>query len=115
MQRVFVNMSRSTIDAMPDSAKLIASKRSPESVEVPISDTGSGILHDLKGRIWKPLKTTKTKGVGLGLAIRQSIVEAHRDRTEVYGETGKGKTCKIILPTTGLNNKRFEAEHVEMA
>ena len=78
MRRVFINLIENTIDAMPQGGTLtISSKQSNGGVEIAISDTGSGIPDKIMENLWKPLQTTKAKGLGLGLAICKRFVDAH--------------------------------------
>ena len=66
-----------------------------------ISDTGTGIpAEDLK-HIFEPLVTSKTRGLGLGLAIAKSMVEANGGKIEATSEVGKGSTFTMALPLTG--------------
>jgi len=100
MQRVVINLVRNAIDAMPEGGKIsVTSGGDAQTVELTVADTGPGIPDELKEQIWKPLKTTKAKGIGLGLAICKRFVEAHSGRIEVLSESGKGTSFKIILPT----------------
>jgi signal transduction histidine kinase len=106
MQRVVINLIRNAIEAMPTGGRLtIVSSISSQNVELSVSDTGAGIPEELQERIWKPLKTTKARGVGLGLAICKKLVEAHQGRIEVQSEPGKGATFKVVLPITDQPNK----------
>jgi signal transduction histidine kinase len=98
-QRVFVNLIGNAIDAMPKGGELtITSTEAREILEVKFSDTGEGIPDDVMRSIWKPLKTTKSKGMGLGLAICKRIVEAHGGSIEVESSLGKGSTFTIRIP-----------------
>jgi PAS domain S-box-containing protein len=99
MQRVVVNLIRNAIEAMPTGGRVtIESKEDPPNVHLSVSDTGPGIPIEVQAKIWKPLKTTKAKGIGLGLTICKRFVEAHHGKIEVQSETGKGATFKITLP-----------------
>ena len=60
-------------------------------------DDGCGISEENLGKLFDPLFTTKTKGIGLGLAISTAIVEAHEGRIEVESELGKGTTFTVKL------------------
>jgi len=104
-QRVFVNLIGNAVDAMPTGGELtITSVEDGRTLEVRLSDTGEGIPDEVMRNLWKPLKTTKPKGVGLGLAICKRIVEAHSGSIEVESILGKGTAFTIRLPLN--HNKR---------
>lgn len=67
-------------------------------LEIGVSDTGEGIPEDNLRKIFEPLFSTKAKGIGLGLALSKSRVEAHGGTLGVESETGKGTTFKIRIP-----------------
>jgi signal transduction histidine kinase len=99
IQRVFVNLVGNAIDAMPKGGELtIASAESNGILEVRFVDTGEGIRNQVMQNLWKPLKTTKPRGIGLGLAICKRIVEAHQGTIHVESAPGKGSTFTIRLP-----------------
>jgi methyl-accepting chemotaxis protein len=99
MQRVFANLVNNAIDAMPKGGTLtIRSAKSNGSVETHISDTGIGVPKEIMENIGKPLKTTKAKGMGLGLAIAKRITEAHGGRLSVQSTSGIGSTFTVSLP-----------------
>jgi len=96
MLRVFVNIIKNAVDAMPSGGRLtIRSKESEGYVEISFTDTGSGIQKDVLKKIWAPLFTTKAKGMGLGLPICKRIVEAHGGTISVRSEVGKGTTFTV--------------------
>ena len=109
IQRVFTNIIANAIDAMPKGGTLtITGASAGQTLEVKISDTGEGISDETMRNLWKPLKTTKSKGMGLGLAICKRIVEAHAGSIEVESSVGIGTTFTIKLPTkprTSINAK----------
>jgi two-component system sensor kinase FixL len=67
-------------------------------VEVAVTDTGNGIAPDLMDRVFDPFFTTKTQGMGIGLPVSRTIIEAHRGR--IWGENGSGHgaTFRFTLP-----------------
>jgi len=78
MKRVFVNIIKNSVDAMPKGGKLaVRSKKIGSTLEIIFTDTGVGMPKDILEKIWKPLFTTKAKGMGFGLAICKRFVEAH--------------------------------------
>jgi signal transduction histidine kinase len=85
---------------MPDGGNLTVTSLVPEagSVAVSVSDTGTGITEENKKRLFEPLFTTKAKGIGLGLVVTKSIVEAHHGSIEVRSGAGKGTTFTVTLP-----------------
>jgi len=99
IQRVFLNLISNAIDAMPDGGELtITSSESREILELRFSDTGYGIDEAVMRNLWKPLKTTKSKGMGLGLAICKRIVEAHGGSIEAESVRERGSTFIVRLP-----------------
>jgi PAS domain S-box-containing protein len=99
MRRVLINLIENSIDAMPQGGTLtISSKQSDDAVEIALSDTGSGMSEKVMQNLWKPLQTTKAKGLGLGLAICKRIVDAHGGIISVKSRVGEGTTVTIRLP-----------------
>ena len=99
MQRVILNMIRNAFEAMPDGGQLtIIGEGDSNEVKLIVSDSGIGIPDGVKVRMWKPLKTMKPKGIGLGLAICKRLIEAHNGRIDVKSEAGRGATFTITLP-----------------
>jgi signal transduction histidine kinase len=70
------------------------------SVEVRVHDTGAGIAAEAMAHIFEPFVTTKTKGMGMGLAIAKSIIEAHRGTLSIVSSSDRGSTFEIRLPIT---------------
>jgi signal transduction histidine kinase len=99
MRRVFINLIENAVDAMPQGGTLtIDSEESNDGVEIALSDTGSGMPEKVMQNPWKPLQTTKAKGLGLGLAICKRIVDAHGGDISVKSGTGEGTTVTVQLP-----------------
>ncbi|MFH1860248.1 MAG: ATP-binding protein, partial [bacterium] len=101
LSQVFVNLFRNATEAMGEvkSKKLkVKSEAREEVVQISISDTGKGIPSENLHRIFDPFFTTKSGDVGLGLAICQRIIEAHKGGIEVKSEVGKGTTFVVKLP-----------------
>ena len=99
LKRVFVNIIRNAVDAMPDGGTLtIKSRKTRGKVEVSLADTGVGIPKGTLERLFTPLFTTKARGMGFGLAICKRIIEAHGGRISVESTVGKGTTFTLSIP-----------------
>ncbi len=100
MQRALMNLVENAVDAMPNGGKITIEGRGVnEVVEISITDTGIGISKDNLARIWTPLYTTKSKGIGLGLAVTKRITEAHNGSVDVESVVGQGSKFTIRIPT----------------
>jgi signal transduction histidine kinase len=106
IEQVLLALVMNAIDAMPRGGNLwLSGSAKPDRDEfvLEVRDDGPGIPSDILPQIFEPFLTTKEtgKGVGLGLAISQSIVERHRGRIEVETEPGRGTTFRVTLPIDG--------------
>lgn len=98
MKRVVINLVKNAIDAMPSGGSLtIKSKKTEEDVELYFTDTGVGISEENLEKIWRPLFTTKAKGMGLGLSICKRILESHGGSIAVKSKQGEGTTFIVKL------------------
>jgi signal transduction histidine kinase len=99
IKRVFINLIKNAIDAMPNGGKItIDSNQVNSSLEVSFSDTGKGIADDVLPKLFSPLFTTKAQGMGFGLAICKRIIEAHGGTIKVKTTKNKGTTFTVTLP-----------------
>ncbi|MEM2971430.1 MAG: PAS domain S-box protein [Candidatus Bathyarchaeia archaeon] len=113
IQRIFVNIIKNAVDAMPKGGKLtIKSRRIGSEVKIAFADTGIGMTKEDIAKLWKPLFTTKAKGIGLGLAICKRIVEAHKGSISLESEVGKGTTVTVVLPIEPKIEKEEGGEKV---
>jgi len=103
---LLVNAAHSIIEKGGDTENkgiiTISSRHLPESVEICIEDTGTGIPENIRSRIFDPFFTTKSvgKGSGQGLAIAHDVIEnKHGGRLIFTSQTGKGTAFFIQLPT----------------
>ena len=102
IQQVLINVITNAVQAMPEGGKLTISTRERKGfLELDVTDTGSGITNETKGKIFEPLFTTKAKGIGLGLAVSKSIIDRHGGQIEAKSTEGKGTTftIKLLLET----------------
>jgi two-component system, LuxR family, sensor kinase FixL len=102
IQQVLVNLFRNALEAMAQSPRreLIASntKAGDDMIEVEVSDTGSGFPDDVKANLFQTFFTTKETGMGVGLSISRSIVEAHGGRMWAESNAAGGATFRFTLP-----------------
>jgi len=98
--QVFTNIILNAIQAMPEGGQLVLKSAVPSRgwAAVSFTDTGAGISEENLEKLFEPLFTTKAKGIGLGLAICRTMVEAHGGTIEVQSTEGKGSTFTISLP-----------------
>jgi PAS domain S-box-containing protein len=102
MKRVFKNLIKNAIDAMPNGGTLtIKSKKARDFIKILVRDTGEGIPKQNLGKMFVPFFTTKAKGVGIGLSICKRLVEAHEGTITVESEVGEGSCFTVTVPING--------------
>ena len=102
IQQVVAHLVQNAIAAMPEGGELRIglSDVAGDALKLTVSDSGKGIPAEMRERIFDPFFTTKdgAAGVGLGLSISHSIVEAHHGRLLVDSAPGRGATFTVLLP-----------------
>jgi signal transduction histidine kinase len=108
LTQVLGNLTINACQAMKDGGKLTISSNqlsvnttplvTDNWILITVKDSGEGIPPENMGKLFEPLFTTKTKGIGLGLAVSKKLTEANGGRIEVESEPGKGSTFTIWLP-----------------
>lgn len=102
IQQVLVNLFRNALEAMAQSPRreLIVTNANvaDDMIEVEVSDTGSGFHDDVKPNLFQTFFTTKETGMGVGLSISRSIVEAHGGRMWAESNAAGGATFRFTLP-----------------
>ncbi|WP_349643840.1 PAS domain S-box protein [Bradyrhizobium sp. LMTR 3] len=102
VQQVLVNLMRNAIEAMEECNKrelTICTKPADEGmIAVQVDDTGAGISEDMALKLFQPFSTTKPHGMGVGLSISRTIVEAHGGQIEGMPRPGGGSTFRFTLP-----------------
>ncbi len=107
IQQVILNLLRNAMDAvatMPPARKrihVVTSQDTENWNQVSVSDWGMGLTPDVRATLFKPFVSTKDQGLGMGLAICRSIVEAHTGRLVVSGPDKPHTTFSFFLPVSG--------------
>ncbi len=105
VQQVLVNLIRNAVDATissPVRSIVIRTADEPgDMVRISIEDTGTGISDSIAPQLFQPFITSKKNGMGIGLSICRSIVEAHGGRIWFEPRPGEGTIFHFTLPTTG--------------
>lgn len=101
VQQVLVNLMRNAIEAMQVSDRreltVSATPAHDGMIEVAIGDTGPGISPEIASRLFEPFFTTKSQGMGVGLSISRTIIEAHGGRIWVDSNDKGGATFRFTL------------------
>jgi two-component system CheB/CheR fusion protein len=102
IKQVLINLMRNAIDAMSAAAKreLTISTSAAEGgmIRVDVADTGPGVPEKIKAKLFEPFVTTKTRGIGVGLSISRSIVEAHYGKISAESNPKGGTIFSFTLP-----------------
>ena len=106
IQQVLVNLIRNAAEAMTDlgarEVTLTTRTLGDGMIEVAVTDCGPGIPDDIAGRLFEPFVSTKQDGMGLGLSISRSIIEAHDGQLIVEPGPGGGTSFRFTLPSEGV-------------
>ncbi|MCB8877378.1 PAS domain-containing sensor histidine kinase [Acidisoma silvae] len=101
VQQVLLNLMRNAIEAMersPEQRLKVSAQAIGERIEIAVTDTGPGLSDAVRARLFQPFVTTKAEGLGVGLSICRTIVEAHDGQLTVASEAGKGTTFLFSVP-----------------
>jgi C4-dicarboxylate-specific signal transduction histidine kinase len=104
LQQLIFNLVNNAIDAMrsvkdrPRVLRIASEMHESTSVQVVVEDSGSGMDSKIIDRIFDPFYTTKSHGMGMGLSICRSIVEAHGGRLLASSQVGHGSIFRLVLP-----------------
>jgi two-component system sensor kinase FixL len=103
IQQVLVNLLRNAIEAMserPPGERIVTvrSRSIAEGIEVSVSDRGTGIGPEEMPRLFEPFFTSKATGMGMGLPISRTIIEAHGGRIGAENNDSGGATFSFVLP-----------------
>jgi C4-dicarboxylate-specific signal transduction histidine kinase len=104
LQQVLLNLVMNALDAMstlsdrPRVVRIRTAKTEPNSILVAVEDSGVGLDPKQMARLFDAFYTTKAEGLGMGLSISRSIVEAHGGKLWATPNTGHGATFQFTLP-----------------
>jgi signal transduction histidine kinase len=103
LQQVLLNLVLNGMEAMAETPSerrrlLVRTSSNNGQIDVLVKDTGAGIPADAAANIFEPFFTTKTDGMGMGLSISRSIVEAHGGRIVAENNTEGGATVGFSVP-----------------
>ena len=100
--RVVTNLIKNGIQSIPNDAEnpiiVVTVGETDTSVKITVQDNGVGISEDNKFKVFEPKFTTKTSGMGLGLAMVKNIVETYNGSINFISEKGKGTTFYVTFP-----------------
>ncbi len=110
IQQVVFNLVRNSVEAMAGSAPprhlqvttaVAEAGTDAAAAEVAVSDTGPGLAPEIQTQLFQPFQTTKEKGMGLGLSICRSIIDAHGGRLQAVPNAERGVTFRFTIPLAG--------------
>lgn len=110
LQQVLLNLMLNGCEAMADYNSserrlLIASQWENGAVRVSVADHGSGILEKNMEQVFERFFTTKREGMGLGLSVCRTIIDAHRGKIWATNNAGCGATFHLSLPIVGVGKE----------
>jgi putative PEP-CTERM system histidine kinase len=99
LQQVVLNLALNAREAVgPDGTITIRTESDKDTVTLSVEDNGCGMDHETIAKLFRPFRTAKGRGLGIGLYQCRKIVEAHQGRLEVDSVPGKGSRLIIRLP-----------------
>jgi C4-dicarboxylate-specific signal transduction histidine kinase len=107
LQQVILNLMLNGIEAMtgisdrPRRLVIRSQMQDADQVRVSVEDSGIGVKAEIMGRLFEPFFTTRSQGIGMGLPISRSIVEAHGGRLWAESMVSQGSVFQFTLPCGG--------------
>ncbi len=101
IQQVLLNLIRNAMEAMEDVSVrqlTVAASAAARHVLVTVRDTGTGVTPEIEAKLFQPFVTTKPEGMGIGLSVCRTIIEAHDGRLWMEQNPGGGSVFHFTLP-----------------
>jgi signal transduction histidine kinase len=104
LQQVILNLLRNASDAMstiegrPRELTVTTEAENDDQVRLTVKDVGVGFTPEAADKLFQPFYTTKNDGMGIGLHVSRSIVEAHHGRLSATANDGPGATFSFVIP-----------------
>jgi len=103
VQQVLLNLIRNAVESMQDEPKrelrVSTHQLDQDTLRIDVADTGPGIAPEIAEQLFQPFVTTKRQGMGVGLSISRTIIEAHGGRLWVSPNPGGGTIFSLTLTT----------------
>ena len=119
IQQVLLNLMRNAGEAMadaPGSRLSVSAERTGDTIRISVADTGPGLEPSVRARLFQPFVTTKASGMGVGLSVCRTIVEAHGGQISAEDVDGGGAVFRFTVPAGdapsaagGLSTRRRRA------
>jgi two-component system sensor kinase FixL len=100
IQQVLLNLMRNAIEAMVDSARrelVVTTAAAGALIEISVADTGPGLPDSVRARLFQPFVTTKPAGMGVGLSVCRTIIEAHGGELRSEDAEGGGTVFRFTV------------------
>lgn len=98
ISQILLNLTKNAIEAMPEGGQLlISAEKKGKRIGIRIKDSGPGISKEIRKRLFEPLFTTKTRGVGLGLTISKRLADINQAEITMESREGEGSQFTLWL------------------
>lgn len=114
IQQVLLNLVRNAVEAMADMPRprlvIATAPAADDRIEVSVADNGPGLPAEVRAKLFQPFVTTKSSGMGVGLSICHSIIEAHDGRLWAEDNPEGGTVFRFTVPRAREGESRDAAE-----